>query len=146
MTPSTDACLWSVIVLCSASATQTVPCAATSGRRYCPMTRSFWLRWKDRRSDPVNFAERNFPRMGNGHTAPISVQQRPGGSKLQPEYGSSEIRQSNHLALRSPCSARVFGGLLAFRREFYQNNENGKEKRYSSERHGLKMGGYAYGK
>ena len=143
MTASMGAYHWTVIVQCSASATQTVPCAATFGNRFCPMTQSCKRHWKVSLSASANTAARNFRQMESVHTAPKSVRSLPAVSKMQPEYGSSEARGSNHFALRNPCDTRVFGGYFAFRREFYQNHENSEEKRYTAgKQDGKLVGGY----
>lgn len=139
MTASMGAYHWTVIVQCSASATQTVPCAATFRSRVCLMTWSCKRRWKVNLSAFANTAARNSRLMGSVHTAPKSVRSLPNVSKMQPEYGSSETRESNHFALRNPYGTRVFGGHFAFRREFYQNHENSEEKRYTA---GKLVGGY----
>ena len=139
MTANMGAYHWTVIVQCSASVTQTVPCAATFGNRFCLMTRSCKRHWKDSLSASANTAVRNFRQMESEHTAPNSVRSLLVVSKMRPEYGSSEARESNHLALRNPYGTRVFGGYFAFRREFYQNHENSEEKRYTA---GKLAGGY----
>ena len=143
MTASMDACHWTVIVRCSASATPTVLCADTFGNRFCLMTRSCKCHWKVSLSASANTAARNFRQMESVHTAPKSVRSLLVVSKMRPEYGSSEARESNHLALRNPYVTRVFGGRFAFRREFYQNHENSEEKRYTAEKQDGKLfGGY----
>ena len=132
MTANTGACRWTVIVPCSASATQRVLCAATFGNQFCPMTRSCKHNWKASLSAPVSIAVRNFRLTGSGCTAPSSVRSLPAVSRMQREYGNSETSESNHLPLRNSDGTRVFGGHFAFGREFYQNHENSEEKRYTA--------------
>ena len=143
MTANMGAYHWTVIVPCSASATPTVLCADTFGNRFCQMTRSCKRHWKDSLSASANTVVRNFRQMESEHTAPKSVWRLLVVSKMQPEYGSSEARESNHLTLRNPYGTRVFGGHFAFRREFYQNHENSEEKRYTAgKQDGKLVGGY----
>ena len=101
-TASTGASRWTVIVPCSASATQTVLCAATFGNQFCPMTRSCKHHWKASLSAPVSIAVRNFRLTENGCTAPSSVRSLPAVSRMRREYGNSETSESNHLPLRNP--------------------------------------------
>lgn len=116
----------------SASATQTVLCAATFGDLFCQMTRSCKRHWKASLSAPVSIAARNFWLMESGCTVPNSVRNLPAVSRMQREYGNSGTSESNHLPLRNPDSTRVFGGHFAFGKEFYQNHENSEEKRYTA--------------
>ena len=112
MTASTVACCWTVIVRCSASATQTALCAATFGNRFYPMLRSCKCHWKACLSASANIVARNFQLMESEHTVPNSVRSLPDVSRMHREYENSETGESNHFTLRISNDTRSSEGIL----------------------------------
>ena len=94
---------------CWASATRTVPCAGTSGNRFCPTPRN----WKQPcRRFPQNAAStvgRPSQSAVEECTAPTNVQTQPGKSRPLPGCTSTGKKlRCNALSPKSPCSVMTF--------------------------------------
>ena len=114
MTVRTAACRWTANAPCWVFVTQTVLCAGTSGKRFCPTI----LSWKQlcRRCPPdaVSAAANRSQLMGAESTALITVRKHPGKSRPQPECANSGAKRlCNALALKSRCSTTTFCAAFA---------------------------------
>ena len=114
MTVNTAAYRWTANVQCWASATRTAPCAATSGKRFCP-TIPNWKRPCRRCPQGAASAAGNRSRStGAESTALITARKHPEKSRPQPECANSGAkRHCNALALKSACSATTFYAAFA---------------------------------
>ena len=94
---------------CWVSATQTAPCAGTSGKRFCPTTRNWKQPCRRCPQGAASAAANRFRSVGAGSIALTSARKHPGKNRPPPEYANSGAkRQCNALALKSDCSATTF--------------------------------------
>ena len=110
---------------CWVSATQTAPCAGTSGKRFCPTTRNWKQPCRLCPQNAASTAESPSRSAGGGCTAPTNAQTMPAKSRPQPECESTGAkRQCNALTPKKPCGARTFG--IEFRKvaQIYSPTQN----------------------
>ena len=94
---------------CWASATQTAPCASTSGNQFCPMIRNWKQPYRHCPQSAASTAESPFRSAVEECTAPTNAQTMPGKSRPLPECESTGAkRQCNALTPKKPCGARTF--------------------------------------
>lgn len=125
MTRNTAACRWTANAPCWASATQTAPCAGTSGKRFCPTTRNWKQPCRRFPQNAVSAAENRSPSVDAECTAPKNAQTMPEKSRPLPECESTGAkRQCNALTPKKPCGARTFG--IGFRKvvQIYSPTKN----------------------
>ena len=109
MTASTAACRWTVNAPCLASVIQTAPCAATFGKRFCPVIPNWKRPCRGCPQSAASAAESRFRSTGAESTALTTARKHPGKSRPPPEYANSGAkRHCNALALKSDCSATTF--------------------------------------
>ena len=94
---------------CWVSATQTAPCAGTSGKRFCPTTQNWKQPCRLCPQNAASAAENRSPSVGGECTAPTNAQMLPEESRSLPECESTETkRQCNALTRKKHCGARTF--------------------------------------
>ena len=114
MTETTAVFRWTVNAPCWASATRTAQCAATSGKRFCPMIPNWKRLCRGCPQSAASAAANRFRSVGAESTALTTARKRPGKSKPQPECANSGAkRHCNALALKSDCSATTFYAAFA---------------------------------
>ena len=102
-------CRWTANAPCWVSATQTAPCAGTSGKRFCPTPRNWELPCRRCPQNAVSTVGGPFRSVGGGCTAPTNAQTLPEESRPLPECESTGAkRQCNALTPKKPCGARTF--------------------------------------
>ena len=124
-TETTAVCRWTANAPCWVSATQTAPCAGTSGKRFCPTTRNWKQPCRLCPQNAASTAESPSRSAGGGCTAPTNAQTMPEKSRPLPECESTEAkRQCNALTPKKPCGARTFG--IGFRKvvQIYSPTQN----------------------
>ena len=108
-TETTAVCRWTANAPCWVSATQTAPCAGTSGNRFCPTTQNWKQPCRLCPQNAASAAENRSPSVGGECTAPTNAQMLPEESRSLPECESTETkRQCNALTRKKHCGARTF--------------------------------------
>lgn len=114
MTGNTAACRWTANAPCWVSATQTAPCAGTSGKRFCPTTRNWKQPCRLCPQNAASAAASRFRSVGAESTALTTARKHPGKSRPQPECANSGAKRlCNALALKSRCSTTTFCAAFA---------------------------------
>ena len=94
---------------CWVSATQTAPCAGTSGKRFCPTTRNWKQPCRLCPQNAASTAESPSRSVGGECTAPTNVQTMPEESRPLPECESTGAkRQCNALTPKKAWFAMAF--------------------------------------
>ena len=93
---------------CWVSATQTAPCAGTSGKRFCPTTRNWKQPCRRCPRNAASTAESPSRSVGGECTAPTNAQTMPEKSRPLLECESTGKRQCNALTRKKPWGATTF--------------------------------------
>lgn len=115
---STAACAWTMNAICSAFAIPIAPCAAISGNRFCPMTRSWKQLSKPHPPSFVSIVASLFRQIDAESTAVILAPQQLAESRPPQGYESTVARKwiCNDNAPKKHCSAMTFRGCFCVQR------------------------------